>query len=217
MRCRFSFFVLASLVGFLVGAVFPGSTAAQQPADSIRAKALRDFHGSDMEGKDGPLAKAGLDLLTLYHQYKAFQKRGGDTFEPNSPGLRVSNGRVTIDAIAAASTEQLRVALERLGLKDAATAGQLVSGRFPIAQIPALANVESLRGVMPSRMKTQDEQLRPTPQTIPPDSVSQDRRESGESKSSSKNGEGTGSESGTGGGVLLLLAGLIAALALAEA
>jgi len=217
MRCRLSLFVLASLVGLLMGAVFPVSTAAQQPADSIRAEALRDFHGSDMEGKDGPLAKAGLDLLTLYHQYKAFQKRGGDTFKPNSPGLQVSNGHVTIDAVAAASTEQLRTALGRLGLEDAATAGQLVSGRFPIAQIPALAKVESLQGVMPSRMKTQDDQLRPTPQTRPPDSASQDRRSSSEGQSSPENGEGTGSESGTGGGVLLLLAGLIAALALAEA
>ncbi len=129
--------------------------AAQQPADSIREAALRDYHGPDREGKDGPLAKAGLDLLVLYHEYRAHRENGADTtFSPSVPGVRVADGRVTVDAIAADAAGTLRKELEALGLTNAATAGRVVSGRFPIEEVPALAKLESLRGVAPSRMQT---------------------------------------------------------------
>lgn len=136
---------LAARVGF-----------AQQPdADSIRTAALRNYHGSDLEGKDGPLAKAGLDLLVLYHEYRAVQEEGGDgVFSPSVSRVPVADGRVTIDAIAATSTDTLRADLEALGLTNAATAGGLVSGRLPLDRVPDLAKLESLRGVAPSRMQT---------------------------------------------------------------
>jgi len=167
----------------LLGVLSAPPAAAQQPADSIRAAALRDFHGPDLEGKDGPLAKAGLDLLVLYHEYRAFRRRGDDTFRPSVSGMRVRNGRVTVDAIATNTAEQLRAALEDVGLTDAATAGRIVSGRLPIDSIPALATVEALRGVAPSRMRTHSDRGRPSPSspeppsppvTAPPDTASSD-------------------------------------------
>ena len=126
---------------------------AQQPTDSIRAKALRDFHGADLTGKDGPLHRAALDLLVLYHSYRA-GKGNGEALSPELAGLRVSDGHVTIDAIAADRPEALRADLEQLGLKRAAVAGRIVSGQLPIDQIPAAAQLETLRGLTGARMQT---------------------------------------------------------------
>lgn len=151
------------LAFLLLGLSFAPPTAAQQPADSIRRAALEGVHGPDLEGKDGPLAKAGLDLLILYHEYRAFRRQGGDTFRPSASGVRVQNGRVSVDAIATDEAEQLRADLEPLGLTDAATAGRVVSGRLPIDSIPALATVETLRGVAPSRMRTRSDRDQPAP------------------------------------------------------
>ena len=142
------------LVVLLLGMTVPFAVA-HQPADSLRAAALRDYHGPDLEGKDGPLAKAGMDLLVLYHEHRAYREDGADTtFRPSVPGVRVADGRVTVDAIAAASADTLRRELEALGLTNAATAGRVVSGRFPLDRVPALAKLESLRGVAPSQMQT---------------------------------------------------------------
>lgn len=150
--------------------------AQQPPADSIRAAALRDFHGPDLDGKDGPLAKAGLDLLVLYHEYQAFRRHGGDAFRPGVSGVRVRNGRVSVDAIATSTAERLRAALEDIGLTDAATAGRVVSGQLPIDSIPALAEVDALRGVAPSRMRTRSAPEAPSPtlpaSPSPPDTAS---------------------------------------------
>ncbi|MFB6249582.1 MAG: hypothetical protein ABEL97_13530 [Salinibacter sp.] len=191
-------FGLAVLLGVLSAA----PTAAQHPADSIRAAALRDFHGPDLRGKDGPLAKAGLNLLVLYHEYQAFRRRGGDTFRPSVSGVRVRNGRVTVDAIAAGPAEQLRAALEDVGLRDAATAGRVVSGRLPIDSIPALATVEALRGVAPSRMRTHSDRARPSPASpgppSPPVTASPDTASSDTSAPSEPVPPASGSPSQTG-------------------
>jgi hypothetical protein len=139
----------------LAAVLAPGRNPAQPRSDSLRAEALQDFHGPDRTGKDGPLAKAGLDLLLLYHEYRAFRQEGGDSFAPSVPGARVTNGHVSIDAIARTSARKLRADLSALGLTDAATAGRVVSGRLPIDRVPALTRVASLRGVVLPRAKTQ--------------------------------------------------------------
>ena len=175
MPPRFSTVVLG--LTLLLGAVSAAPTVAQpSPVDSVRAAALRDFHGPDLEGKDGALAKAGLDLLVLYHEYQAFRRHGGDAFRPSASGVRVRNGRVTVDAIASSTAERLRAVLEDIGLTDAATAGRIVSGHLPIDSIPALARVEALRGVAPSRMRTRSAPEAPSPappaSPSPPDTAS---------------------------------------------
>ena len=144
------------LLVLLAAALVPAPSTAQSQSDSLRAEALRDFHGPDRAGKDGPLAKAGLDLLLLYHEYRASQRDGEAPFSPSASEARVVDGRVAIDAVATTSAEQLRADLAALGLTDAAVAGRVVSGRFPIEQVPALAQVESLRGIVLPRAKTQD-------------------------------------------------------------
>jgi hypothetical protein len=138
------------LLLLLTGLVRPG--AGQVPDDSVRARALRDLHGPDGVGKDGPLHKAGLDLLMLYHRYRQADDR--IAFAPEQSGLSVTNGRVVVEAIAAETAASLRADLERLGMQPAAEAGRVVSGRLPIEQIPAAARLASLRGLMPSRART---------------------------------------------------------------
>jgi hypothetical protein len=145
------------LTVLLIAVLVPAPSPAQSLSDSLRAEALRDFHGPDRTGKDGPLAKAGLDLLLLYHEYRAYRRRGAaePPFSPSVRGAQVRNGHVTIDAIATTSTERLHADLTALGLIDAAMAGRVVSGRLPITQVPVLAQVESLRGVVLPRAATQ--------------------------------------------------------------
>lgn len=156
----------SAILALLLSAWFvvPLGTAAQQPSDSARAQALRDFHGPDLEGKDGPLAKAGLDLLTLYYRHQ--QAENEADFSPEQSGLQVQDGRVAIDAVAATDVQALRDALEALGLEGGAAAGRVVSGRFPIEHIPELAQVKPLRGVMPSRAQTHGGGQQPSPSPV---------------------------------------------------
>jgi hypothetical protein len=145
--------LVAVLGAWTRGAVF---AQAQSVPDSVRRAALEDFHGPDLEGKDGPLAKAGLDLLLLYHRHRsrpdrALSVRAEDASEG---GMQIQDGRVVIDAIAAGDVEALAADLDSLGMTDVASAGGLVSGRLPIEKIPALARLSTLRGATPSRMRT---------------------------------------------------------------
>jgi hypothetical protein len=163
----------------LVGSSIPLLAVAQQPADSIRKAAMKDYHGSDLEGKDGPLAKAGLDLLVLYHEYRAHRADKGtasriqseDTkkeFTPSGQGIRVSNGRVTIEAIATTDVDSLLQDLEALGLSNGATAGGVVSGRMPISKIPSMAKLGSLQSVSPAQMQTRSDRGGTTSSPNPP-------------------------------------------------
>jgi len=148
--------LLAVLSGSVTGTVLAQST----PPDSVRRAALEDFHGPDLTGKDGPLAKAGLDLLLLYHQRNSGADRSSSIRSEDEPtgarrgGLQIQDGRVVIDAVAAGDVGALAADLDSLGMTNGATAGGLVSGRFPIAKIPALARLETLRGVQPARART---------------------------------------------------------------
>ena len=197
----------------------PSLAAAQQPDDSIRAAALRDYHGPDREGKDGPLVKAGLDLVLIYHEYQAYREersgeqgfrgdRGqeGEGFSSSVAGVRTTGGHVTIDAIATGEPETLRSALEELGLKNAATAGQIVSGRLPIDQIPALAKLEPLRSASPSRMQTQQG---PTPP--PGDAAQSPRADPDTAAAEEAPAEAANGTFGTGAllGALAVIAGLL--------
>ena len=198
---------ISSLVVLMLIALLPaGPVAAQQPSDSLRAAAMKDYHGPDLSGKDGPLAKAGLDLLLLYHEYRAFRERGGDTFSPSAGGVQVSDGYVTIEAIAATTAKALRADLKALGVTDAATAGRLVSGRLPIDQIPALAKLETLRGVVVSRAQTHGNTSATEPSRAVPDKATL----------TESNADEESSDEGADGGMLIFLLGVVGLLLLTE-
>jgi hypothetical protein len=190
------------LLGLLLTAA--GPAPAQPAPDSLRAAALRDYHGPDLRGKDGPLAKAGLDLLLLYHEYRAAQGPGPDTaFTPRVADVRTKNGRVGIEAVAADSARALLEDLRALGLTGGVTAGRLVSGWLPIEQIPAMARLPSLRGLIPSQAQTRDapSQGRAAPSGSAP--VGQDARAAPAAPDSSPPGAGA---------FVLVLAGVVLAV-----
>ena len=111
------------------------------------------FHGRDLKGKDGPMARIGYDLAHLYFAYRAYREAPSGTFEP--PGqARVDEGRVLIDATASENGDLLRADLDRLGLEGGATAGPVVGGRLPIEALPDASQLESLRSMRPSRPAT---------------------------------------------------------------
>jgi hypothetical protein len=129
------------------------SESSAQPVDedSLRQAAAEDYHGADLRGKDGPLSKAGMDLLLLYHRWTS----GAVDRQGVSGSLQIQNGRVTVDAIAAGTAADLASDLKRLGAKNVATAGALVSGQIPISAIPDAARLPTLQSMRPSRPRTQ--------------------------------------------------------------
>ena len=154
------------------GVLMPMHSYGQDVDPQVRQKALEAFHGPDLEGKDGPMAKVGFDLALLYHEWQAFQQHGEEgAFSPSASSLPVRSGHVTVDAIAAQDAAALQQALVALGLKDAAQAGRVVSGRLPIAAIPDAAQLASLRSMRPARAM-----IRSRVQPAPPETTATDEQ-----------------------------------------
>ena len=127
-------------------------------------EALIDIHGSDMLGKDGPLANVGLGLSLLYHEHESYLDQGlAEPFEPSSELFKVDKeGRVVVDLVVdspAGSTSwqhgaELQQNLIDLGLKITGTWGAMVSGLLPISAIPQLAALDGIRSAMATTVVT---------------------------------------------------------------
>lgn len=125
------------------------STTPDTTKDGVRHRALRLFHGPDLRGKDGPLGKAGLDLATVYVQYRQGQR--GD----QNGVVRVREGRVAVDIIGqAGQTDTLQQQLADLGLSNLTRNGRLLSGWLPIKQLPEVARLSALQSIQPSVAQT---------------------------------------------------------------
>jgi hypothetical protein len=156
---------LASLFG--LGAAHP--TQAQRPPDAssdrLQRLVQRDLHGSDLRGKDGPMAKVGGRLARLHRAYQQHRKRRPATaFRPSLDLLRVREGRVAVEIIAAGRGRNLLRAARQLGLGDAARAGRLVSGMLPITaldELAALSAVQSARPVLAATVSSLRDARRP--------------------------------------------------------
>lgn len=144
-----------------VGLLFCLPAVAQPASDSVQLEAQRDFHGPDLKNKDGPLAKAGLDLLVLYHRHH--QLPDPCTFPPEKTPLPVTDDHVVIDAVAEYDPARLHADLDSLGLKHSAIAGRIVSGHLPISQIPSMAKLASLRQAKPAERNTHPSPRLPFP------------------------------------------------------
>ena len=113
--------VLISLsFGLLFGSTAPAALAQTSPvslpgqlldltavsSDPIYQQALSAFHGVDLSGKDGPLAKIGFDLTLLSAEYQAYINTSGNPalFHSEIPLLLITHNPagsyVVIDAIA---------------------------------------------------------------------------------------------------------------------
>lgn len=123
-----------------------GTVHAQDRSLSIDQRVERAKHGPDQVGKDGPMAKVSSELIRLHYEAKSGRMKTKEAAEQRSP-LQVGNGYVTVDALAVESGESLRSELDALGLRNAAVAGRLVSGRLPIEALDAAASLGSLHSL----------------------------------------------------------------------
>lgn len=142
------------------------STAALSP-DVTRAAATA-IHGTDREGKDGPMARIGSELALLYYQHQQQGTAGVRALREDSDRRRKTGGErergasrvlspispsgqfVAVNAIASEDASRLLSDLRQLGLDGGATTGNLVSGRLPIGALREAARLSSLRGMVPS-------------------------------------------------------------------
>lgn len=181
----FSSLLVASALGGLSlwGA---GPAAAQQPAPpgatlsspierlapsvrgaapAVQARAERAFRGADRRGKDGPMARVGRTLATLYYQHAAKGNAGvrhlfGDAGRhdrasgPQYHSPVSHNGEFVAVHALRVEGQSLQADLRRLGLRNGATTGPVVSGQLPIAALRDAAQLRSLRGMMLAYART---------------------------------------------------------------
>jgi hypothetical protein len=147
--------------------------AAAQQLDRVEADVLQqaraDFHGDDLNDKDGPMGRLSLELSLLYQEHQQFQQSGADSFEPASiptpktpsaslgktgssdapnPTGYISPVRgesVVLDAIPRESVADLEATMRQLGAENIASYANLVSAVVPIERLPDLAAASSLR------------------------------------------------------------------------
>lgn len=115
----------------------------------LAAGPLSGCSGSSSDSTGKPSAKVDPDLLALHESYREAQQRGAD-LRPNNSLLRVVDNRVVIDATATGDALVLQADLVRLGMRNAAVLGRIVSGELPIAAIPTLATLASLAFARPA-------------------------------------------------------------------
>jgi hypothetical protein len=130
--------------------------------------------GPDGTEKDGSLVPVGMELAVLYHQHQAegrggvqallgssrgrpkatSEGQGGRTSPRTGIPLSADGRFVTVDAVASGNPSRLLEGLRELGLEGGVRAGNVVSGRLPIAAIQEAAALSSLRGMVPAYART---------------------------------------------------------------
>jgi hypothetical protein len=160
----------------------PSHAVGIVPTDGLSAKvwgaAQSAVRGDGPAKSAGTMGAIGMELALLYFQHQqngpagVRALRAAATREPTAPEPSAKRGarrrptpdvrfpvsadgeRVTVEAVAARAPDALLSALRGLGLEDGAVAGNLVSGRLPIAALRQAAQLSSLRGMTPSLMRT---------------------------------------------------------------
>lgn len=157
------------MLGLLLGTMLSAPLAVPAAAEELRALTEADLgvvgasaavsqaqtQEQAQANKEGPFAKVGDTLASLYHSHQnylatseaqAFQ--GGDTI------LRVIGDDVIVEAVASGDPDALRQDLEAAGMTDIAVAGQMVGGRLPMDSIADVAGLQSLQFMRPSYATT---------------------------------------------------------------
>jgi hypothetical protein len=124
--------------------------------ESPQALAMRAVQGDEGEKGAGPLAPIGYDLALLYYEYRAFLRDAPPdaAFSPSDRTLRVTDGRVVVDALARSDAHTLATDLVALGHVRTTVRAGVVSGSLPIDVLPDAARLASLRSLRPTRVET---------------------------------------------------------------
>lgn len=145
----------------------PTSSEFTTDYQKIKNQADFSYHGPDKKGKDGPMAKTGLDLAQLYHEYRAFQcSDSGESFESQVyAAYRVDSSMVgpvrgesivgDFTASENADGQELASDLRRLGATNVAgpregVKSKAVSAKIPIDIILSVAQLKSLSHFTPA-------------------------------------------------------------------
>lgn len=152
------------LLSLLAPALLSTATLAQRPEtpknqftnpeSSVAGAVQRKLHGADMQGKDGPMAKASTSLIELHERFESVSSKAGRRQAAAKTMATLRSDSVAIDAVAEESGQQLRADLRRLGLNQSAVAGRIVSGWLPVSEIPKAASLSSLRSIRPAIART---------------------------------------------------------------
>ncbi len=96
------------------------------------------------------------DLIEIQKSYEVhIQAASPKTYKAPSKHIRLSDGRVLIDAVANNNdTKELLAELKKLGLQKGATFGRKVSGLLRIQAIDDLENLKTLKFARPAYVKT---------------------------------------------------------------
>ena len=150
--------IAATIIGLTLVVAMPATAAppavppglTQDFNNPVGIRAIESFSGADRIGKDGVMARVGLDLAMLYHEHRDFNQRGGAAvlkraFQSSRKLLRVKDEKVVIDAVAAGDVDQLARQLEALGLENSAVFGRMVSGWLPIAALERASRLGALK------------------------------------------------------------------------
>jgi len=183
--------VIAGLFALLLSWGLGAPTTFAQQLDRVDADVLQqaraDFHGDDLQGKDGPLSHVGLELALLYREHQQYQQSGtSDSFQPKSlPENRaqadapddgdqrgvqanvsgyispVRGEMVVVDAIPNESPASLKQTMQAIGAEDVARYKNLVSAKVPIERIPDLAAASSLQNAQMAHAEVKSRSIDP--------------------------------------------------------
>ena len=139
--------------------VHAGSVAPADVSVPGDVKVLKLTVPKELQGAKGP-QKLNGGLTILYDEYQAWEASTAGrapgavpAFQPKIKFITVVDDYVVIDAAASGDPEQLRADLERLGLKNGAVYGRMVSGQIPITMLKQMDALESLKFARPAYMK----------------------------------------------------------------
>lgn len=137
-------FLATSARALLVMLLTCAATAAAQES----AVPAQQRPGQQGLYKAAQMSKASTRLVRAFSEYRAHVNQGRRTaFVPSDQFLPFTAGRLLVEARATTSGAELLNDLRQLGLQDASTYGELVSGYFPVAAIDQAVALESLRSI----------------------------------------------------------------------
>jgi len=100
--------------------------------------------------KNGPLAKAGQDLIHLYQDFQQFGGTG--TFHSaHAPNIQVVGSSVRVDVRGSGNVNNLAAALSNLGMQVKATDARThtFEGLLPISKLPDAAQLSQVTTISP--------------------------------------------------------------------
>jgi hypothetical protein len=105
--------------------------------------------------QNGPLAKAGQDLITIYQEYVQYENNGGTgAFVSSMSGVIVIKGTnvgVDLHWNGTGDFNGYVTSLQNLGMQIQATdpTSGIVEGMLPIAQLPTVAGLSQTKSLSP--------------------------------------------------------------------